>query len=170
MFDDSKTYTFDRVVRIALTAGLLCGLVWLLGYLSDVLIPFAVALLLAYLINPLVLLVQKKVKNHTAAVFLSLILIAGLTSFLGTLVIPMLVGEIAQMGRVLSEVANNSALAERAAKFLPPDLWQALQDYAARKEVQDFFKSDSFWKIVQTATQKIMPESGALSPARPTFS
>ena len=157
MFDDSKTYTFDRVVRIALTAGLLCGLVWLLGYLSDVLIPFAVALLLAYLINPLVLLVQKKVKNHTAAVFLSLILIAGLTSFLGTLVIPMLVGEIAQMGRVLSEVANNSALAERAAKFLPPDLWQALQDYAARKEVQDFFKSDSFWKIVQTATHKIMP-------------
>ena len=157
MLNDSKAYTFDRVVRITLTVGLLCGLVWLLGYLSDVLIPFVVALLMAYLINPLVLWVQKKVKNRTAAVFLSLVLIAGLAFFLGALIIPLLVDEIAHMGRVLSEVANNSQLAERAAAFLPPDLWQALQDYAARQEVQDFFRSDSFWKILQTATQKIMP-------------
>jgi len=136
---------------------LLCGLVWLLGYLSDVLIPFSVALLLAYLITPLVVLVQKQVKNRTAAVFISLILIAGLAVFLGVLIIPMMVGEIAQMGRVLSEVANNSALAERATKFLPPDLWQALKDYAANKEVQDFFRTDSFWKIVKVVAQKVMP-------------
>jgi predicted PurR-regulated permease PerM len=157
MLQDSKPYTFDRVIRITLTVGLLCGLVWLLGYLSDVLIPFAVALLLAYLINPLVVLVEKKVKNRTAAVLLSLILIAVMAVSLGGLIIPMMVGEIAQMGRVLSEVANNSDLAERAAKFLPPDLWQALKDYAANKEVQDFFKTDSFWKIGKIAAQKILP-------------
>jgi len=45
---DNKPYTFDRVVRINITAGLLCGLIWLSGYLGDVLIPFAVALLPAY--------------------------------------------------------------------------------------------------------------------------
>ena len=157
MLQDTKPYTFDRVVRITLTVGLLCGLVWLLEYLSDVLIPFAVALLLAYLMNPLVVWVQKKVKHRTAAVFLSLILMAGLVVLLGALIIPLLVNEIAHMGRVLSQVANDSALAERAAELLPPDLWQALKDYATQKEVQDFFKTDSFWKIVQTAAQKIMP-------------
>jgi predicted PurR-regulated permease PerM len=47
----------------------------LAGYLSDVLIPFAVALLLAYLTNPLVSLIQKKFSNRVAAVFISLLLI-----------------------------------------------------------------------------------------------
>jgi predicted PurR-regulated permease PerM len=60
MANEQRPYTLDRVVRIGIAAGLLWGLVWLLGYLSDVLIPFAVALLLAYLINPLVILIQKK--------------------------------------------------------------------------------------------------------------
>ena len=47
MFFDNKPYTFDRIVRIGITAGLSLGLVWLLGYLADILIPFAAALLLA---------------------------------------------------------------------------------------------------------------------------
>ena len=50
---DPKPYTFDRVVRILLSAGILAGMIWLAGYLSDVLIPFAVALLMAYLTHPL---------------------------------------------------------------------------------------------------------------------
>jgi len=57
---DSKPYTFDRVVRILISLCILAGLIWLAGYLSDILIPFAVALLMAYLTNPLVSLVQKK--------------------------------------------------------------------------------------------------------------
>jgi predicted PurR-regulated permease PerM len=57
---DQKPYTLDRIVRILISAGILAGVIWLAGYLSDVLIPFAVALLLAYLTNPLIVLVQKK--------------------------------------------------------------------------------------------------------------
>ena len=72
MILNNKPYTLDRIVRIGIAAGLLWGLIWLLGYLSEVLIPFAVALLLAYLINPLVLLVQRKVPNRIFAVFISL--------------------------------------------------------------------------------------------------
>jgi predicted PurR-regulated permease PerM len=36
------------------------AVLWLMNYLSDVLIPFASAFLLAYLLNPLVNLLQKK--------------------------------------------------------------------------------------------------------------
>ena len=45
---DQKVDTLDRIVRILISAGMLAGLIWLAGYLSDVLIPFAVALLLVY--------------------------------------------------------------------------------------------------------------------------
>lgn len=157
MFLDSKPYTLDRLIRIVITVGLLCGLVWLLGYLTDVLIPFAVALLLAYLINPLVLLVQKKIPNRIAAVFISLFAILALVVFLAWLLIPIIVNEVAHMGRILSEVVTKSELAERAANLLPPDLWQAVKDYAARKDIQDFFRTDNFWKIAETVARKILP-------------
>ena len=169
MFLDKKAYTFDRVVRIGVSAGLLCGLVWLLGYLSDVLIPFAVALLLAYLINPLVLLVQKKVPNRVGAVFLSLFGVVALLALSAWLLIPMIVNEITDMGRILSEVVTNTDLAERAAKRLPPDLWQAIKDYAARKEVHDFFRAENFWKIVEAVARKVLPGVWGLITGTATF-
>ena len=157
MFDQSRPYTFDRVVRLGITAGLIWGLVWLLGYLSDVLIPFAVALLLAYLIHPLVLLVQKKVPGRAPAVLISLAAVLALAVILVLLIVPMIAGEIGHMGRILSDLVGNSDLAERAARRLPPDLWQAVKDLAARKEIQDFFKTESFWKAAEAAARKVMP-------------
>jgi predicted PurR-regulated permease PerM len=150
-------YTLDRIVRIVITVGLLGGLIWLLGYLSDVLIPFAVALLLAYLINPLVLLVQKKLGNRVAAVFISLFAVLMGVALLGWLFIPVITKEIAHMGKILTAVVSNSDLAERAATHLPPDLWQAVKDFAARKEVQDFFKTENFWSIAEGVIRKVLP-------------
>ncbi len=157
MFLDKKPYTFDSVARMAIIVGLLCGLIWALGYLSDVLIPFTVALLLAYLINPLVIFVQKKIPNRSAAVCISLLAVSGLVIALAWFIIPKIINEITQMGRTLSELVNNSKLAEQSAKRLPPDLWQALKDYAAKKEVQNFFKADNFRKMVESLLQKILP-------------
>ena len=155
--NESKPYTFDRVVRLTLTVGLFVGIVWLMWYLSDILIPFVVALLLAYLLNPLVSLVQRKVKSRLASVMISLILVACLVFLIALLVIPMIVGEIGNTGRILSEVATNSALAERAAKLLPSDLWEVIRNYAARDEVREFFNTKNIWKITETVASKFLP-------------
>jgi predicted PurR-regulated permease PerM len=157
MLFDGKPYTFDRVIRIGITVGLLWGLIWLLGYLSDVLIPFAIALLLAYLINPLVQLIQKKIRNRLIAVIFSLFAVAVFLALAVWLLIPAIVQEIGQMGHILSRLVSNTDLAEQAAKRLPPDLWQALKDYAARKEVQEFFRTENFWKIAAAVTRKVLP-------------
>jgi len=153
----NNLYTFDRVIRISITAVFLWGLVWLLGYLSDVLIPFAVALLLAYLINPMVSLTQKVVKNHFASVFITLFSVLLILAILAWLFIPMIMNEIGHMGRVVSDLIKNSDLSEQAARRLPPDLWQAFKDFAAKKEIQDFFKTDNFWKIVEAVIRKVLP-------------
>jgi predicted PurR-regulated permease PerM len=157
MLFGGKPYTLDRVVRLGIAAALFWCLVWLLGYLSDVLIPFAVALLLAYLINPLVLLIQRKIPNRLTAVFISLFLVAGFLALLAWLLIPAIVDEIGHMGHIISGLVSNSHLAERAAKLLPPDLWQALKDYAMRKEVQEFFRTENFWKIAAAVARKVLP-------------
>ncbi len=157
MFPDDKPFTLDRVVRLGITAGLIWGLVWLLGILSDVLIPFAVALLLAYMINPLVLRVKKKIRNHTASVFIALLIVLVALVILGWLIVPPVIDEIAHMGQFLSAMVSNTDLAERAAEKLPPDLWQTMKDYAAREDVQAFFSADNFWKLVETVVNRVLP-------------
>jgi len=154
---EQRPLTFDRFVRILLSLGILAGVIWLAGYLSDVLIPFAVALLLAYLTNPLVNLVQNKISNRAAAVFFSLLVIMALAVLLGWFVIPMVAGEIVQMGGMVTDLVNNSDLAERASKQLPPDLWQVIKNFFARTEIKDFFKDISIWKILKAVTQKVLP-------------
>jgi predicted PurR-regulated permease PerM len=157
MLFDRKPYTFDRVFRIGIAVALLWGLVWLLGYLSDVLIPFAVALILAYMMNPLVNVIQKKIPHRLTAVFMSLFIVIALAVFLVWLIIPMIVTEIKHTGQLLSNLVNNADLAKHAAQRLPPDLWQAIKDYASRQEVQEFFKTENFWKIAEMAARKVLP-------------
>jgi predicted PurR-regulated permease PerM len=154
---EQRPYTFDRVVRILVSVGLLAGLIWLANYLSDVLIPFAVALLLAYLTNPLVALVEKKIPSRAAAVAVSLFGIIALALLLGWLIIPRIAGEIVRMGGMVTDLVNNSELADRASKQLPPDLWQAIQGFFERPEINNFFKDIDIWKIGKAAAQKVLP-------------
>lgn len=49
-----RPYTFDRVVRMVLTLAAILGAIWLVGILKSVLLPFLVAWLLAYMLEPFV--------------------------------------------------------------------------------------------------------------------
>ncbi len=157
MILDKTPYSFDRVVRMALAAGLLWGAITTLGYLSDVLIPFAVALLLAYILNPLVHRVQRLVKSRGLAIGLTLVSFVVVIGGLCWVVVPLMGREVAHMGRLISDLVSNSRLAEQAANRLPPDLWQALRDYFNTPEVRDFFRTDSFISMAQAALRRILP-------------
>lgn len=154
---DNRPYTFDRVVRALISIGTLLGFIWLLNYLSEALIPFAVALLLAYMINPLVSWIQKKIKNRLAAVLISLLMVILLFALLALVIVPMVAGEISHMGRLLTKMVNDTELAQRADRLLPKDIWQAVKDVAASPEVQEFFRTDNFWKISETLFRKLLP-------------
>ena len=166
---DNKPYTFDRVVRLSLTAAVIWGLIWLLGMLSDVLIPFAVALLLAYMMNPLVLLIQRKIPNRTAAVFIALFVVTGAISFIFWLIIPLIIQEITHIGRILSDLTQNSDITQRAGQLIPPDLLQTLKEYAAREEIQKYFKTDNFWSIIETVIRKVLPGVWGIATGMASF-
>ena len=157
MILDNKPYSFDRVVRMALSAGLLWAAVAALGYLSDVLIPFAVALILAYIMNPMVVRVQGYVKSRSLAIGLTLLLFVLLVVGIFWVVVPLMGREVSHMGRLISELVSNSKLAEAAAKRLPPDVWQALRDYFNTPEVQNFFRTDSFISMAQATLRRLLP-------------
>lgn len=73
-----RPYTFDRVVRIIITVALICGFVWLVNILKDVLLPFCLACLLAYILEPMVEFTQKllHLKGRVIPVFITLFEVA----------------------------------------------------------------------------------------------
>lgn len=157
MILDNRPYSFDRVVRMALTAALVWGVITVLGYLSDVLIPFAVALILAYILNPAVHWTQKHVRHRGLAIGLTLLVFLAVLAAVFVIVVPLMGREVAHMGRLISELVSNSKLAEAAARRLPPDLWQAVREYFNTPEVQNFFRTDSFISMAQAALRKLLP-------------
>lgn len=90
---DSR-YTFDRVVRLTLSAAVLVGVFLLAQFLSDVLIPFAAAVVLAYLLNPLVTWLERKTKRRGLAVAGTLLLlgVVGIASV--AMIVPLMAGQI----------------------------------------------------------------------------
>ncbi len=101
--DDSSQprYDLDRVVRMLIGAGVVIGLLWLLRFLSNVLIPFAVAVLLAYLINPIVSVVERKIRSRTAATLITVITCLVVLVGLVIVMVPLISGELAEFGQLV---------------------------------------------------------------------
>jgi predicted PurR-regulated permease PerM len=66
-----RKWDFDRVFRLLLAAVTVVALFLLVRFLADVLIPFAVALLLAYLLNPIVTALESRFERRGLAVFVT---------------------------------------------------------------------------------------------------
>jgi predicted PurR-regulated permease PerM len=157
LINPKTPYTFDRVVRQVITAGVLFGLLWLFSYLSDVLVPFAVAMLLAYLTNPFVDRLQKRISSRAASVIFCLFFIALLGILFLWFLVPLIFSEISNMGRILSQLAGDAEIAKRAGKILPPEIWYVIKDFAANAEIQSFFRDANVFKILQVVTQRVLP-------------
>ncbi|WP_285907712.1 AI-2E family transporter [Pseudodesulfovibrio pelocollis] len=150
-------YTLDSVVRMLLGAAFLVGLVWMLGYLSGVLIPFVVALLLAYLLNPLTSRVERAVRNRWLAVAITVIGLAACATGVVWLISPLVAAEFAHMGRVLADLAGNAALARRAREYLPDDVWVWLRTLAGDEDVRALFTGDGAMDALRRLAGTILP-------------
>lgn len=157
MLLDKRPYTIDRVVRIAIVFGIIFGTIKLLGFLSDVLVPFFIALLLAYIINPFVLWIEKMIKNHALSVFISLFISIGGIVLLGYILVPIVIDEVSYMGDLLGNIVSDSDLQKQAQEKIPPQVWQHIDDFIQKEEVQAFFSSDKFMELLQKVYENVVP-------------
>ncbi len=105
-----RKYDFDRVVRIIITLVSIATAIYVINYLSPVLLPFLVGCILAYVINPLVGMVQRVplLRNRGLAVVVTMLLVAGVITLAFWLLIPYLVTEFTEMGKMLAAYAKSS--------------------------------------------------------------
>ena len=74
-----KTITFDRFVRGMLVTLLIAAILFVMNYLSSVLLPFFIAWLLAYLLYPIVKFVQHRlhVPGRALSIIVTLLAVIG---------------------------------------------------------------------------------------------
>lgn len=94
LFD--KPFTFDRVSRIVFSVLMIGGLIYLLAVLKNALLPFLIAWLMAYMMQPFVRFFQYKLKFKSRVLSITAVLVslAGLLILLYQLLVPSIIDEI----------------------------------------------------------------------------
>lgn len=123
----SRPYTFDRVIRLLITLAVVATILWLLNALKDVLLPFLVACLIAYLFEPFVQFNRQllHLKGRIVAIFVTLFEAIFLLGMLCYFFVPSIVSEIHSMAALL----HNYSTASISIKYLPPELHDMLRKY-----------------------------------------
>ena len=122
---ESRPYTFDRVVRIIITLCITAAALWLIDILKDVLLPFLVACLIAYLFEPFVQYNRAllRLKGRIVAIFVTLFEATLLFGLLLYLFVPSVIDEMHQMAQML----RNYSTSDISIKYLPPQLHEVLR-------------------------------------------
>lgn len=108
---ERQPYTFDRVIRILFGAVFVVGLFYLIYILRGALLPFLVAWIVAYMLNPLVVYNKRvfKLKGRVIAIALAFLEVLVTLALLAVLVLPSIIDEIGVMRRLLSDYVYHSS-------------------------------------------------------------
>lgn len=105
---DYRPYTFDRVVRILFTVCTIVAVIFLLNVLKGVLLPFLVACLIAYMLEPIVKWNMRwtHFKARFIPVLLTLIEVSAVVALLCVILVPYIISEATEMGDILRRYAT----------------------------------------------------------------
>ena len=154
-----RAWTIDRVMRFLFMATGLGILLWILNYLSAVLVPFFAAFLVAYIFDPLVCKIQNKVEYRIIAVVIVLSMMILVVGGALWIFIPMVVEEVRHLGVLIQKLFSDSTWMERLSAFVPKDLWSEFKSLVSWDKVADAMQSLDFWNAAQSVVGKILPSA-----------
>ncbi len=149
-----KEITFDRFIRGALVVGGLLLAGYIISYLSTVLLPFFVAVAIAYLLFPIVRFLQYKckLKNRILSIFVALTLVLGTFTALAFIIVPPFLDEFNHMQEVAINFLKDSKMQE---KVIPPSVLHILQERVSEARIEQFLSS----RDVQETVKKVLPKA-----------
>ena len=146
-----KEITFDTFVRgLMVIGGFVVGY-FLLDRLSDVLLPFFVAWLLAYLIYPLVTFFQYRchLRYRIPCIVLALLVFLGILAGVLALVIPPTLSELSHLRQDIVDMVNTIGQSPLAAQ-----VDQYMRQYFDEKTIAQLFQDKDVMSVIQAgATQ-----------------
>lgn len=125
---ENKIYSSDRVISFLIGVAIVGFIFWLLYSLQSVLLPFFLALLAAYLTNPMVNWVQRFLKNRNISVFVTLLFLLLIITALLLILIPTIAKELETFTRLMTEYAHQLNLPEEEIRAWIAKIQLQLQD------------------------------------------
>lgn len=105
-----RPYTLDRVVRLLISVAFVVGAIWLIDKLHGVLLPFLVAWVIAYILEPVVQFNKRifKLKKRFGAVLLALLEATIVLTALFIIFVPPIITEIHDMSEIIRHYLDSS--------------------------------------------------------------
>ncbi len=149
----TKPFTFDRVIRLIIGLTVLVLLFLLLKRLSNVLLPFIVAWLLAYMLDPIVRFFQYRLRlrNRLISVVLTILTAGGVLTALGFIIVPIVSDEIAK----LYEITSTYSKSLNIDTFLPVALQNEISQYFLSIDVNALLQNQSVMDFLKKAAPQI---------------
>ena len=146
-----KKITFDRFIRWVVIGGIIFLSLFILNYLSAVLLPFFIAWVMAYLMYPIVIFFEKRlhVKVRAVSIILALLTVIAVLSGVIYLIIPPMIEQFSTFTRLattyLHQVAHIDSIPEAVATWV--------NDHST--EIEKYLKSDDFSDTIKDAMPKV---------------
>lgn len=143
--------TFDKFIRWAIVMAIVFGVLYVMNYLSEVLLPFFIAWFFAYLLNPAVLFVQNKlhVKIRALAIIITMVAVIACIGGIVYLIIPPMVEQFEKLSDVLTRWLSQTTHGN--------DITRNIQDWIQdnQHELRRYFRSKDFSDTIKTAMPKL---------------
>ncbi|MBT6179673.1 MAG: AI-2E family transporter [Deltaproteobacteria bacterium] len=144
MSQDTTTHPLDRMIRGATTLAMVAAVFYLVAYVADVLVPLALGILLAYLLDPAVAWVQSGVKKRNLAVFITVSGALLLLTLLAWVLVPMISGEFKNLMVMVREALEpGSTFRAGLRERIPVDVFILVEQVLRSEEVQSFVKESN---------------------------
>lgn len=150
------TITFDRAIRWTVTVLMVVAAYFVLDYLSAVLLPFFVAWFLAYLIYPLVSLIERrlKVKVRAVSIVIAMIVVAAVLGGVLYFIIPPIIAEFSRFTKLVTAYLHN---ATHISNFPATIRWWLTDN---SDKIENFLKSENFTNAVKDTMPTVFTAVG----------
>ena len=146
-----KEITFSTFIRwtgiILLVVAVLCTL----NYLSEVLIPFFVAWLLAYLLYPIVKFIENRlhIRFRPVSIILTLLFVGTILGLIGYLIVPPMIEQFQRLYDILIHWVRETTHTNNLSAWLSEKVLEN------QEQITAFFKSRDFTNVLKTSAPKL---------------
>lgn len=146
---DRRPYTFDRVMRIIFSVVGTLAALYLLNLLKGVLLPFMVACLLAYMMEPIVRWNMRhlRLKTRFVPVLLTLLEVCVALGVFAALFVPYLVSETNHMAEAIRKYATTQI----HIPYVSQQIHRFLQENVNFEEISRYFSHEQWLEMAKGA-------------------
>lgn len=150
----TEEFTLGRFLRLVVVVAAFTVAFFVLDSLSSVLLPFAIACLLAYLINPLVDFYQYtlRVKYRSLSIVASFVTILVVLVGIVLLIVPPILGELNTLKEFVANYISNGVNSIQ----VPDAIGEYVRDIISREDVQAFLNNEKTQLFLDKSTDKMV--------------